>query len=525
MLQNILHRREAPDASAAAVFPVTVAAVDVGSNAIRCLAMRWNASDRASTLAQIRTPVRLGHGAFRTGRLEEGAMAAAVDALAGYRERLLEHGVDHYRAVATSAVRDSDNGEEFRARVRDQAGIELEIITGAEEARLVHVAVRSRISLGGARWILADLGGGSVEVSLVDDDGVHWSVSHGMGSVRLLEELAESGDEQAHFQRRLEEYAATLRIPPGLKRGAAGFIATGGNIEKLARLAGDEPASDGVDVLPLTALRGVIETLLGLSYRQRVDQLGLREDRADVILPAAMIYERIAILAGFDRIHVPHVGVKEGVVLDLLDEVAHNGPHAARHDRTVFMGALALGRRYRFDEAHARQVTRLALAIFDQLARLHGLGDADRRVLMAAAMLHDIGTFISFRRHHMHSLYIIAQSELPGFTTREILMVANVARYHRRGGPSPSHEAFAQLDADHQVRVRRLASLLRLADALDREHVQKVAAVSAVVRSDGVELAVEADGDLVLERWAFRRKADLFRATFRSVARLAGDDA
>lgn len=510
-------------AEAGTVFPLRVAGIDIGSNAMRLLVAEFAQPARYAALEQVRTPVRLGHDVFLTGRLAQSAVDAAVTALAVYRERIDTHGVARARAVATSAVRDAENGADFLERAAAEAGITIETITGAEEARLVHQAVRSRMALGRKKWVLADLGGGSVEVSLVDDQDVHWTVSHDMGSVRLLEELTVAGDEPGRFRRRLQEYTATLRIPKTKRKQLAGFIATGGNIETLAKLAGGEPDANGVARIQLPRVREQIETLARLSYRQRVDDLGLREDRADVILPAALVYERLCVLAGFDVIHVPNVGVKDGVVLDLADDVIERGPHRARQDHIVYSGAVALGRRFRFDLAHGRHVAALALALFDQLHELHGLGRTDRSILMAAALLHDIGVFIGYKRHHKHSLYIISQSELPGFTPTEILMVANVARYHRKGEPAEHHDQFMELSGSERGRVSRLAAILRLADALDREHRQAVRDIR-LDRSDGsVRLDLRGSGDLLLERWAVQRKAALFERTFGLKVRIQGD--
>ncbi|MGH7573688.1 MAG: HD domain-containing protein [Longimicrobiales bacterium] len=504
-------------------FPLRVGAIDIGSNAIRFLAAEFQQPSQYVALEQVRTPVRLGHDVFLTGRLAPSAVDAAVGALASYRDRMDTLEIEHHRAVATSAVRDSGNRAEFLERAREDAGITIEVITGAEEARLVHQAVRSRMNFGRKRWVLVDLGGGSVEVSLVEEDTILWSVSHGMGSVRLLEELTVAGDEPGRFRRRLEEYTATLRIPKTKRSRLAGFIATGGNIEALAKLARAEPDEQGVAHLPLARLRELIETLSRLSYRQRVDDLGLRDDRADVILPAAMVYERLCSLAGLPTIQVPNVGVKDGVVLDLVDDVIHHGPHGERQDRVAYAGSLALGRRYRIDLAHGRHVAALAASIFDQLTDVHELDRADRRVLLTAALLHDIGVFIAYKRHHKHSLYIIAQSELPGFTPNEILMVANVARYHRKGEPAQHHEPFMQLTAAERQRVTRLAALLRLADALDREHRQAVTAVALTRENGEIRLALRSSGDLLLERWAVQRKVGLFEKTFGLKIRFPGD--
>jgi exopolyphosphatase/guanosine-5'-triphosphate,3'-diphosphate pyrophosphatase len=401
--------------------------------------------------------------------------------------------------------------------------VRLEVITGAEEARLVHQGVRSRIQLGRRRWVLADLGGGSVEVSLVDDEAVYWTVSHDLGSVRLLEELAVADDEPGVFRRRLEEYTATLRIPSRGRKRPAGFIATGGNIEALAKLAGAETDERGVARLPVARLQEIIEQLARLPYNRRVEELGLREDRADVILPAAVVYERIAAIAGFDEVLVPNVGVKDGVVVDLVDDVVRHGPHDDRQDETVYAGALALGRRYRLDAAHGRHVAGLALSLFDQLRSLHGLSRADRRILTAAGLLHDIGVFINYRKHHKHSFYILSQMELPGFAPAEIRMVAHVARYHRKGEPAPHHEEFMALPEEERDRVVRMAALLRIADALDREHLQQVRSVTAAAEDDRLWLDMEGTGDLLLERWAVQKKAGLFEKTFGLSVKLRGE--
>jgi len=509
-----VERAGSPLTASKVAFPTRVAGIDIGSNAMRFLAAEFQAPADYTVLEQVRTSVRLGHDVFLTGRLTESAMAAAIDALLLYQQHIKALGIARHRAVATSAVRDSDNADEFIERARTVAGIEIETITGAEEVRLVHQAVRNRIALGEDRWILVDLGGGSVEVSLVDSQDVHWSVSHGMGSVRLLEELQVAGDEPGRFRRRLEEYAATLRIPAVQRARRAGFIATGGNIETLARLAGAEPDTRGVSRLRVSALRALIETFAGMSYRQRVQELGLREDRADVILPAATVYEQLCTQAGFDLIHVPNVGLKDGIVIDLVDDYARHEPHVERQEQIVLNGAVSLGRRFRFDAAHGRHVARLALSIFDQLEELHKLPRGDRRILIAGAVLHDVGLFINYRRHHKHSLYIISQSELPGLTPKEILMAANVARYHRKGEPSPSHEAFMALSDKDRARVTRLAAIVRIADGLDREHRQSVHDVRARLNDGTLTLELQGTGDMLLEGWAVQRKAALFEKQF-----------
>ena len=501
-------------------FPLRVGCVDMGSNAIRFVIAEFVNEIEYATLTSERHPIRLGHGVYLSGRLDGAAMDAAVEALASFRQQLADEGVAHYRAVATSAVRESSNGDDFVQRVRAECGIELEVISGSEEARLIHLAAATRVPLGDRQWLLADLGGGSVEVSLVDQHGTFWSESHTMGSVRLLVELTEAGADPGRFRRLIEEYISVLRVPvPEGTRELAGFIATGGNIEALAKLGGSKD-EEGVTTLALETLRAVIDRLAGMSFRERVAELGLREDRADVVLPAALVYERLAELCGADEIIVPHVGIKEGVLYDLVSRLARSQDHESRQSRDVVAGAMVLGRKYLFDENHGRQVAWLALELFDHLRPLHGLDGDDRKVLQAAGLLHDIGQFVSYKGHHKHSQYLISNSELPNFNAREMQLVANVARYHRKGEPAPHHPAFAALAEAEQHRVVRLAAMLRLADSLDREHLQRVRSVTVAIGPREITLRLEGSGGLLLEGWSFKKKSQLFEKVFDKKVRL-----
>ncbi len=506
----------APKASRPPVhFPIDVACVDTGSNAIRFQAARFVSPSRFDLLESERVPVRLGHQVFLRGRLAPETMDAAVRAFVSFRERMEALGIAHCRAVATSAVREAHNGDLLKDRIRRESGIRLETITGREEARLVHLAVGSRIDLSGGKWILVDLGGGSVEVSLVDDAGMLWSESHTMGSVRLLEELAEADGDPGRFRRLLEEYVSILRIPaPAQYWSPSGFIATGGNIETLAEITAARVDGDGVAHLPTADLHAMIQHLARLPYRERMERFGLREDRADVILPAALVYHRLAEVAGVPEILVPGLGVKEGVLLDLVQDLASDEGHERRQEAELVQAAISLGRRFMFDEAHGVHVGRLSMRLFELLEPLHGLSSRDRQLLHAAAILHDIGTFVSAKKHHKHSLYLIYRSELPGLSPSENLIVGNIARYHRRSHPLPHHQEYMRLSPKERVRVDQLAAILRLSDALDRQHLQLVDDLEIDVRGLDLHLTLKGKGDLLLERWALSQKKRLFEETF-----------
>jgi exopolyphosphatase/guanosine-5'-triphosphate,3'-diphosphate pyrophosphatase len=266
-----------------------------------------------------------------------------------------------------------------------------------------------------------------------------------------------------------------------------------------------------------------VERLASLTYRERIDQLNLREDRADVILPAAIVYERLAALAGTESIVVPGVGLKEGILLDLVDDLVAHRTYEERQRREVEEGALEVGRRYRFDEPHARQVTRLALHLFDEMRELHGLGEEERRILLAAGLLHDIGQYVSYRQHHKHSRYLILHSQPRGLTPWETELVALVARYHRRARPKESHEEFADLAGGDRPRVEKLAGLLRLADVLDPDHEQRVEDVEVEHEEGRVVLRLTGEGDPLPDKDAFRRKRKLFQRIFDTRVRVRAE--
>ena len=301
-----------------APFPVRVAAIDAGSNAIRFVVADFTGPDRYNVVHKIRQPIRLGHRVFTHAELDDETMKWAVAAFRLFRREIDARGVDRYRAVATSATREATNRGSFLDRIREESGIVLEPISGAEEARLVHLAVRSRVDLSRGRWILVDLGGGSVEVSLVDDTGILWSESYRVGTVRLLETLAEAEGCHASLRAWVGRQLRALTIPPpeGYP-GPTAFAATGGNIEAIAELALSYVDPLNLALLPINRLDAVIHLLTAMSVPETIHELRLRPDRADVILPAALVYRHFADIAGADQIVVPSVGVKEGVLLDV----------------------------------------------------------------------------------------------------------------------------------------------------------------------------------------------------------------
>ncbi len=499
-----------------------LAAIDVGSNAMRCHLVEVESDGELRVLESVRAPVRLGSHVFLTGRIGSSAQDRTLEAFQLFRRLIESHGAEHVRAVATSAMREASDSALLLERIREQAGIDVQVIDGAEEARLVRRAIGSALDLSRGRSGAVDVGGGSVEVLVMDRNDIVRSESFDMGAVRILELLpGPSAAGETDFFSLLMEYVDAIRSRVLTAVGSHEvelLAATGGSIVSLADLAG-EPATGwpvkrpGVRVIELRRLRKWITRLARHSYRDRIEHFDLREDRADVILPAGVVYLKLCEIFDVDRLYVPGVGLKDGLVLDLIEELARTGAIEARR-REIRAACLGLGRRYSLDEPHAERVCELALSLFDQLSELHGLEGEARTLLEAAALLHDVGLYVSVSKHHKHSHYLIAESDLVGLGRRQREIVANVARYHRRAHPTRRHGPFDALPEEDREVVSRLAAILRAADALDREHRQAVRSVRARRKGDRVRLDVEADGDILLEQWASTRKFGLFEKVF-----------
>ena len=501
------------------VFPIRCAGMDVGSNALRLAIAEFKSPDRYKILERRRVPVRLGESVFKTNRIAPETLDLALDAFRDFRRCMEEYDVVLHRAVATSATREAKNRAAFLERVHTETGIDLDLIPGPEEARLVGLAVQSKVRLRGTSLIM-DVGGGSSELALVQRGQILLVESHNLGTVRLLEQM---GDAPAgHSLRILRETIRAARFPllESLRGSAVTqLIGTGGNIEALATLTGNGPGKmDSGErrpvALPLERLRRHLVALAALSPEERAKKFDLRPDRADVIVPAGAIFEYVVTRTRVRQITVPFVGLVDGVLLDLAREAGASGKKELESSQTL-NAALGVMRKYESDPKHPRHVAELSLSLFDQLKAVHDMGKRDRLLLEIAALLHEIGNYISASGHHRHAYYIISESPILGLSDEELHVVACVARYHRKAPPDTSHECYAELPERARDRVRALAAILRLADALDHDHRQRVVDVSAKKRDSELILKARTRGDVTLDEWSVGEKGgDLFKEEF-----------
>jgi exopolyphosphatase / guanosine-5'-triphosphate,3'-diphosphate pyrophosphatase len=496
-----------------------IAAIDAGSNAIRLIVGEIKDNGHVEPIENIRLPVRLGQDAFTTGFLKEETIQQGVDAFLHFRRVSDDYGVTRIRAIATSALREAANSHILLDRIQQTSNIEIEIISGEEEARLIHLGVEHAVDLGNKRAVLIDIGGGSVEVTISENKRIISTESYNMGTVRLLKEL--NGDEQTASRRPfsllVREYieAARRRIDREIGDEKIHLcIATGGNPEEMGNLRQRLFKKSSSNVITLGELQDLIEKLSRMSIQERMNKLKLKPDRADVILPAAIVLQLIAHEAKIKEIKIPKVGLKDGILIEMAEEMARDPqPQRVRREQ-VWEASVRLGDKYLLDMEHATLISKLAGQLFDQTKDLHKLDDEYKLLLQVGSLLHDIGHFINPIDHDKHGYYILKHNLLLGLNENQQEIVANLVRYHRKAFPSLDDENFRSLPQKDRLVVAKLSALLRLADVMDTSHTGRVTQVILTEKKKYWELALDGNGDLMLEKWSLNKRRALFEEVF-----------
>ena len=490
-----------------------IAAIDIGTNSVHMLIVRVRKDLSFEVIDQEKVMVRLGAGGLDGKALTAEAMAAALQALSKFRRLAESRQVEVLLAAATSATREARNGGEFLARIERETGIRPRIITGAEEARLIHQAAVYGVDVGGGRAVVIDVGGGSVEITLGTAANIELARSFKVGVIRLTERFVRTDPLSPRDERRMTKHILAEVDRHCEQITAAGFdrvIGTSGTILSLGTVAatmarGASPGELRNLRVPAKQIRRVRKTVLKLDLEQRLSVPGLDPRRADLAVAGAVLVDTLLRRLGADELTLCDLALREGLVLDYI---RRNRRKIARVDAIPDVrrrSAIELSERCNYQADHAQHVARLALALFDQTRGVHGLSDREREWLEYASLMHDIGALISFVRHHRHSYYLIKNGDLRGFQPDEIEVMALVARYHRRGTPKQSHNEYATLPARLRRTVRMLASILRVAESLDRSHGQVITALDLQDRGDDMLLNISTSSDAELEVWATGR--------------------
>ncbi len=500
--------------------PVQLAAIDAGSNAIRLVIARATSPDHIQFLETERAAVRLGHNAFTRHLLDNETISQAARVFRHFRDRMDRSHVTSYRAVATAAAREVRNYRRLMDRIRRKSGIELEVIGSEEEARLVCSAVRWALGEGIQPRVIFDLGGGSLELNFFERGALQRRIALPLGTIRLMETYSIEGAIDEDNVRRLRMHVlALLRSampdPPKLSRAIA--VACGGNAEALVRLAAG-PLAGRTPSINVRLLRDQTWRLLRLDVPGRMRAFRVRRDRAEVMGIAAIIITTVAKWLDLRSMLVPGVGVREGLLLDLVAG-QYSGGETSEEEKgraaELLAGARWFARKLNYDAQHADQVSRLALSLFDQLRPIHEMGPDLRILLEVGALLHDIGHFVNRKSHNRHGEYLIRNSEIPALAGWRRDVVGALVRYHNcKSEPQVEHASYAALDGERRRDVRLLTSLLRIAEKLESEHAQRVSGVDVQIAGHRAIFLVRAAEGTRLDVAGLERKTALFEKEF-----------
>lgn len=495
------------------------AAIDIGSNSVRMLAAEAEPSTGIRQLAADREVTRLGQSVFRTGRVSQDAMDLVCTVLARMAQTYQKLNVLGIRAVATAAIRDASNQQEFLRRASEAIGSPVEPISGQEEARLIHLGVQTRWPQPSRRVLMIDIGGGSAELILSHDRNIEYSISKQLGALRLCEIFLRSDPPRPSELNRLATYIEE-RITPSIRKIAVHpidrVIATSASasaavsaINNIPRVRRDEADRMRASAAQLRKLYKDL-TIRNLDERRRMTGIGPR--RAEIIIPGVAVLLRVVEDLGLPGLYHSSAGVRDGIIADLAARGA--GFYLTQLPVEQRTTVEQMAEHYHVPLKHARKVARLAGSMFTALHSLHELPPLYGRLLEASAYLHDIGHYVSDNKHHKHSYYLVSNSDMPGFTAREREIIANLCRYHRKAQPSDIHPNWQALDPEGRRAIQFLAPVLRIADSLDRTQDQRVKELDCTVRPSDVLLKIGGDLDLDLDAWAADNAGDVFRQVY-----------
>jgi len=501
-----------------------VSFIDMGTNSIRLLVVRLNPNHSYTILTRQKQQVRLGEGEFEDEEITPEAMERAVIVCKKFTELARSFNSEEFVAVATSAAREASNQDELLHKIRQEALLDIRVVSGREEARLIYLGVASGTHIDTRTAFFIDIGGGSTEIAIGNAKDYQYLESFRLGAIRLTNLYfphGEAGPVSPEQYRKIQQYirnAVVNSLSKIKKTPLDCAIGSSGSIINLAEIAHKvlHPDSPSLDlILSYKDLKKISELLCSLPLEQRRKVPGINPERADIIIAGSAVLDVFMKELSLDSITITSRGLQDGLLVDYL----------SRMDSFPLLGELSprqrsviqLGRSCGINEAHARTVTSLVLELFDSAKEtgLHDFGNSARELLEYATFLHDIGSFISYTNHHAHSYYIIRNSELLGFDQKEVAFMANLARFHRKKTPKKKDPGIAELESRDRDILRVLATFIRLGESLDRSHAALIQHVRFVkAEKDSVHLEIVARGDCQLEIWGIENERKAFEKVF-----------
>ncbi len=497
----------------------TFAAVDIGANSVRLKVARL-VRQRLRTVHEDREVVRLGESVFQAGMLAPAAMAQTVKVLRRFHKAVQQHGDGQVRVMATSALRDAHNRQAFMDWVHMRTGWRVEVISGTEEARLIHLGIITNLRIAASPLLLIDLGGGSCELTISARRHIRETVSLPLGAVRLTQEFLHHDPPRDYELHRLKSFIAEEAQRVARKIVAArpqAVLATSGTAAALATSAQWLLKNPGKEnTVPTRALVRLSEKLSRMSYAQRIKIPGIGTRRGEIIVAGTAVYAELMQRCGLGGFRYSELGLRDGLLAQMAADYTRTAKGTQQLESERWDALIAMAKRYRVEMEQVLHVRSLAMQLFAGLKTVHQLPADYAEWLSAAAILHEIGTYVNRTGWHRHAYYLIANSEILGYTPAQRRTIASITRYLGSALPSSGDKLVKSLEPEDREHLPKAVALLRLARALNQGRRRAVTSVRARARQSQVVLRItgrRATG-ADLERWALKKERAYFRAVF-----------
>lgn len=500
--------------------PDLFAAIHLGSEQVSLQIVEYNSISDMKIIEEASRQVTLGEETFKTGKLSFSAVADICELLKGYRRTLYEYGVRDFRLMATTAVREAQNQQYVIDQIKVKTGFNVEVVDMPQEIYFKYIALYKTIEEHGLAnsqdgLLFVDISSGGLGLTLYQGGTIKYQQNIHIGALRIKESFEKHQRESSYFHEALSEYIFSTidAVETELSHKKIKYLVLSGiETRLLLKMLGREQ-SQRLEYVSLDDFYKLYQQVKGLKLPQIMATFDLTEARAEMVLPTIVLYKQILSLTTVEYIVIPDDQLIDGFILKHIAETTKSQWMDVIESQIVGL-AREIGTKYQHDYKHAGAVEKFSLLLFDKMTRIHGLGKRERFLLKMACMLHDIGKYVCLRRHYFYSYRLIISSDIFGFSEEERAVIANIAHYHSKGTPSNNDANYAVLTKDQKVVVAKLSALIRLADAIDRSHKQKVSDCEVAVKGDEVHIIVTTKEDISLEEWTFADKSDFFQDVY-----------
>ena len=496
-----------------------IAAIDIGSHSLCMKIVEINKKNEIRELENIKRTISLGRDTYAMDKISYESLNETCEILKGFKQLMNGYKIKVYRVVATSAVREARNRDYILDQIKIKTGFHINVLTNSQERYFTFKAIRDNtIKYDNVRkenCIIVDIGSGSIQVSIYDKDKLTLSRNIKLGSLRISEVLSDLEGRTLNFPKVMEEYIESNIDNLMLfhnNRIFNNLIAIGGEIKLINKLCITDNIADLNKYILKDDFLNLYYKMLYLSPQALSKKYNVPKESSDILLPTMMILKKFLDITSGNSIYTPLVSLVDGVVADMCEK--RNSYYSDILEDDILSLCRLIGKKFQYHKEHAEDVERKSLVMFNGLRKLHGLGLRERFLLQIAAILHDTGKYVSYNKHYINSYNVIMSSDILGLSENEMKIVANVARYHSTEVPSHSHDNFISLSEGSRIIVSKLVAIIRMADALDRSHKQKIKEMTVKYSGDEVIVKVDVSEDILLEQWTFETKSEFFKEVF-----------